>query len=52
MSHPNSLLGALSAGDGKLFNGALTQVPFVIGEVLAEPGAPIDRVFFPNSGMI
>jgi CRP-like cAMP-binding protein len=51
-THPNSILRHLSAADLKLFEGMLTPVSFVHGETLAEIGLPIERVFFPNSGMI
>jgi CRP-like cAMP-binding protein len=51
-SHPNLILKNLSKGDLALFERALTQQPFVHGQVLAEAGMPIERVFFPNSGLI
>ncbi len=51
-THPNLLLRNLSASDLALFEGALTTRSFVHGEVLAEAGTPVERVYFPNSGLI
>jgi CRP-like cAMP-binding protein len=50
--HPNLILRNLSKSDLALFEGALTPQSFVHGDVLAEAGMPIERVFFPNSGLI
>ena len=50
--HPNSILKHLSKSDLALFEGALTAKSFVHGDVLAEPGSPIENVYFPNSGLI
>jgi CRP-like cAMP-binding protein len=51
-NYPNSILRHLSQSDLALFEGALKTHTFAQGEVLTEIGAPIDRVFFPNSGLI
>jgi CRP-like cAMP-binding protein len=51
-THPNSILRNLSKSDLALFEGALTAKSFVHGEVLGEAGAPIEHVYFPNSGLI
>ena len=51
-THPNVILRNLSKSDLALFEGALSSHAFTHGQVLGEAGTPIDRVFFPSSGMI
>ena len=51
-SRPNGFLRGLSTRDQAALNAVATVRPFAQGEVLAEIGTPMDRVFFINSGMI
>ena len=51
-THPNVILRTLSKSDLALFESALSSLAFTNGQVLGEVGTPIDRVFFPSSGLI
>lgn len=48
----NTILKNLPPGDLKLFESALRPMTLTPGHILAEPGAPIERAYFPISGMI
>ena len=48
----NTILKNLPPGDLKLFESALKPMTLTPGYVLAEPGTPIERVYFPISGML
>jgi CRP-like cAMP-binding protein len=48
----NRLLATLSASTLTLLAPALQEVSASQGTVFLEPGAPIDRIYFPQSGMI
>jgi CRP-like cAMP-binding protein len=51
-AHPNGFLRNLSKSDHDALSRLATVHSFPQGEVIAEIGTPIDRVFFVNSGMI
>ena len=48
----NSLLAALPAKDGQRMLGKLEAVQLRVGEVLCEPGAPIQHVHFPEDCLV
>jgi CRP-like cAMP-binding protein len=48
----NRLLNGLGADDLALLQPNLKKVPLSLGEPLNKPGAPIDHVYFPESGMV
>ena len=48
----NRLLAALTASDFALLAPHLESTRYAQGIVLQEPGEPIERVYFPESGMI
>ena len=51
-TYPNVILRNLSKSDLALFEAALSSHAFTHGQVLGEIGTPIERVFFPSSGLI
>jgi CRP-like cAMP-binding protein len=50
--HRNRILTALGAVELALIEPNLTLTPYEQGALLQEQGEPIDRVYFPHSGMI
>jgi CRP-like cAMP-binding protein len=53
LSHQdNRLLAALPREMFDLMGHDLRQIPLVQGQSIYEPGAPIDQIYFPQSGMI
>jgi CRP-like cAMP-binding protein len=52
MSHPNTFIRNLSESDAALLTGAVTTRTFRLGEVVAEPGDPIEQVLFMHNGLI
>src|SRR5260370_34958577 len=48
----NRLLASLSASDLSLLDRHLHEVPIEQGQTLEERGRTIDRVYFPQTGMI
>lgn len=51
-SYNNAILDALSASDPEFVKECVTPFSFVHGDRLAEAGAPIEHVLFPQSGLI
>ena len=51
-THPNAILRNLSTSDLALLEGALSSHAFTHGQVLGEVGQPIERAYFPSSGLI
>jgi CRP-like cAMP-binding protein len=52
MSHPNTFIQNLSESDAVLLSSAFTTREFPQGEVVAEPGDPIEQVLFMHNGLI
>jgi CRP-like cAMP-binding protein len=50
--YSNYFLNSLSAQDLALISADLKEITFVHGDVLAEAGAPIRNIYFPESGLI
>jgi CRP-like cAMP-binding protein len=50
--HKNNLLEVLARSQADALRNRLTSIDFVHGDVLAEAGAPIERVIFPRSGLV
>ena len=50
--HPNRLLASLSPADFELVRPHLKTVDLIQGTVLFEAGDPVNRVYFPHSGII
>jgi len=48
----NRLLASLSASDYSLLESGLQTATYKQGVVLQEPGQPIDKIYFPQDGMI
>ena len=48
----NRLLVSLPADDMALLRRHLREVPVEQGEMLEEPGRPVEAVYFPQTGMI
>ena len=48
----NRLLAAMPAGDYALIESALVSSPFKQGAVVQEVGEPIDKIYFPQNGMV
>jgi CRP-like cAMP-binding protein len=48
----NRLLSSLQAEDMSLLGRHLRQVPIEQGDMLEEPGRPVDQVYFPQTGMV
>lgn len=48
----NRLLAALLPADLALLSPHLKDFTLILGELLAEPGDPIEHIYFPNTGMI
>jgi CRP-like cAMP-binding protein len=51
-TYPNTILSNLAKSDLALLEDALSSHAFTQGQVLGETGQPIERVFFPSSGLI
>jgi len=51
-SYSNAVLNALSASDPEFVKEHATPFSFVHGDRLTEAGAPIEYVFFPQSGLV
>jgi hypothetical protein len=48
----NKLLASLKSDDLKLLVHQLNEIPIRQGELLEEPGRPLNTVYFPQSGMV
>lgn len=51
-AHANALICALDTGTYRQLEPHFDEVGFERGEVFYEPGQPVDRVYFPNSGVV
>lgn len=51
-SHNNRLLAALPPDAREVLDRDLKQVSFAQGTVLIEPGEPVERIYFPQHGLI
>jgi len=52
MGYANALICALDGATYRELEPHLDEVDFARGEVIYEPGQPVDRVYFPNSGVV
>lgn len=51
-THTNAVLRDLSKSDLALFEAMITSQSLTHGQVVGEAGAPVERVYFPSSGLI